>query len=123
MVHYLVFPSVLVLLMESPLRRNTHQGPAIVGIDRSKCLRLYPVVAAVKQGGAGARIVAGTGAGQRNHGVQYLESTNRTSQYDETAYISTNLVGLLKFCKDMDNDTHLGAPALEGCKLTRRVSP
>jgi hypothetical protein len=72
--------------MESPLRRNTEQGPAIVGIDRSLCLRLYPVVAAVKQGGAGARMVAGAEA-RGNYIMVYLECTNRTSQHDETAYI------------------------------------
>lgn len=70
--------------MESPLRRNAEQGPAIVGlIDRgvSECT---PVVAAVKQRGAGARIVAGVGARQLHQDVQYLERTNRTSQHDET---------------------------------------
>jgi hypothetical protein len=69
--------------MESPLRRNTEQGPAIVGIDRSKCLLMYPVVVAVKQGGAGAR---SRGAGAGNYIMVHLERTNRTSQHDETAY-------------------------------------
>jgi hypothetical protein len=51
-----------------------------------------------------------------HHGV--VLGAHEPDQYDETAYIWTNLIRLLKFCKDMNNDTNLGSPALEARGLT-----
>ncbi len=113
MVYYLVFPSVFVLLMESPLQRNTEQGPAIVGIDRPRCLRLYPVVVAVNQGGAGARIVAGVGAGRINHGVHGAhepdQSARRNGIHRDKSSASIASVEILQGYGQCHKDTHLGA--------------
>jgi hypothetical protein len=103
--------------MESPLRRNAEQGHAIVGVDRPRCFRLYPGCHC-REANRSKRLYSRRGRREATtHSVLYLELTNRTSQHDETAYIWTNLVRLLKFCKDMDIESHLGAPAPEGGKI------
>ena len=74
--HGALFPKRLCSSDGKPLATEHGQGPAIVGIDRSKCLQLSPVVAAVKQVGAGARIVAGAGA-RGDYITVYLERTTK----------------------------------------------
>ena len=68
-----------------------------------------PVVAAVKQGGAGVRIVARAGGGQLHHGVLGAHELDQQARRNIHLDKSSAYVEILQ----RYGDTYLGAPARE----------